>query len=87
MSTSRRHLISTMLAAPLAGVAQTFSNPGATVGFKADNGPVRTECGVGALMPWADALWAVTYNSHMKGRLRLGLFRIDEKLNSSAFRA
>ncbi len=83
MSTSRRHLISTMLAAPLAGVAQTFSSPGTTVGFKADNGPVRTECGVGALMPWADALWAVTYNSHKIGTgYGLGLFRIDEKLNS-----
>lgn len=83
MSPSRRHLISSLLAAPLAGVAQTFSHPGATVGFKADNGPARSECGTGALMPWADALWVVTYNSHMKGTgYGLGLFRVDEKLNS-----
>jgi hypothetical protein len=34
-------------------------------------------------MPWADALWAVTYNSHMKGTgTGLGLYRIDENLKS-----
>ncbi len=45
--------------------------------------PQRSECGVGALMPWADSLWAVTYNSHKKGTgSGLGLFRIDETLKS-----
>jgi len=54
-----------------------------TIGFKADTVPERTECGIGALMPWADALWAVTYNSHMKGTgYGLGLHRIDEALKS-----
>lgn len=34
-------------------------------------------------MPWADALWAVTYNSHMKGTgSGLGLYRIDDSLKS-----
>ena len=34
-------------------------------------------------MPWADALWAVTYNSHKKGTgYGLGLYRIDETLKS-----
>ena len=57
-----------MLAAPAAAFAQTIRcGGGVYVGFKADNVPERTECGVGALMPWADALWAVTYNSHMAG--------------------
>lgn len=53
------------------------------VGFKADTGPIRSECGVGALMPWADSLWAVTYNSHTKTTgTGLGLYRIDEDLKS-----
>lgn len=52
------------------------------VGVKADTGPARSESGVGALMPWADVLWAVTYNSH-KARTGtgLGLYEIDEKLS------
>lgn len=49
------------------------------VGFKADTGPIRSECGVGALMPWADALWAITYNSHTKATgTGLALYRIDD---------
>ena len=27
--------------------------------LKAELGPPRSECGVGALMPWADRLWAI----------------------------
>jgi hypothetical protein len=30
----------------------------------ADLGPPRSECGVGALMPWAGSLWLVSYVSH-----------------------
>lgn len=53
------------------------------VGFVADIGPARSECGVGAMMPWADALWAVTYNSHKSPTgTGLGLYRIDERLKS-----
>lgn len=53
------------------------------IGFKADTGPARSECGVGALMPWADALWAVTYNSHKQATgSGLGLYRIDERLQA-----
>jgi hypothetical protein len=52
-----------------------------TVGFKADNVPSRTECGTGAMMPWADSLWVVTYNSHKKTTgTGLGLYRIGEDL-------
>jgi hypothetical protein len=55
------------------------------VGFRADSTAPRSECGVGALMPWADQLWAVTYNSH-KARTgtNLWLYRIDEELKSHA---
>jgi len=53
------------------------------VGFRADTVPARSECGVGALMPWADALWAVTYNSHRERTgTGLGLYRIDDQLES-----
>lgn len=82
MTPSRRTLLSSLLAAP-AALSQTFHTSGQTIGFKADNVPERTECGIGALMPWADSLWTVTYNSHMKGTgSGLGLYRIDENLKS-----
>ncbi len=62
-------------------LAQSFLPGIPNVGFKSDTGPARSECGIGALMPWADSLWAVTYNSHMKGTgAGLGLYRIDETL-------
>ncbi|MCP5120531.1 MAG: hypothetical protein GY953_57795, partial [bacterium] len=63
--------------------SQTFLPGIPNIGVKADSGPDRSESGVGALLPWADVLWAVTYNSHMAGTgSGLGLYRIDDKLNS-----
>ena len=51
------------------------------IGLKADTGAPRSECGVGALLPWADSLWAVTYNSHMsRTGTGLGLYRISDQL-------
>lgn len=60
----------------------TTRTPGLpNVGFAADNAPARSECGVGALLPWADGLWAVTYNSHTRRTgTGLGLYRIDDNL-------
>ena len=54
------------------------------VGVKADSGPNRSECGVGALIAWADRLWVVTYVSSRGGRSGsgVGLYSIDEDLNS-----
>ena len=50
--------------------------------LKAGLGPPRTECGVGALFPWADRLWAVTYVSHKtQSGVGTGLYEIDESLN------
>jgi hypothetical protein len=73
-----------MLGAGGIAAAQTFSGTSqTTIGFKADTIPERSECGIGALMPWADSLWAITYNSHKKGTgYGLGLYRIDEALKS-----
>jgi hypothetical protein len=84
MSTTRRSLLYALLGTPAMALAQTTgSSDGIHVGFKADNVPERTECGVGALMPWADALWAVTYNSHMPGTgTGLGLYRIGDDLRA-----
>ena len=49
--------------------------------LKAELGPPRSECGVGALMPWADRLWAVTYVSHKRATgVGTGLYEIDETL-------
>jgi len=48
---------------------------------KADLLPVRTECGIGALMPWAGRLWLITYVSHKStSGSGTGLYEIDENL-------
>lgn len=49
---------------------------------KADHLPIRSETGIGALMPWANRLWFVTYVAH-KGRTGggTGLFSIGDDLN------
>ena len=42
----------------------------------------RSEAGIGALMPWADKLWAITYPSHgPESGSGTGLYVIDEDLN------
>ena len=46
----------------------------------ADHSP-RTEAGTGALFPWADRLWIVTYVAHMEGTgSGTGLYEINEKM-------
>jgi len=45
---------------------------------KADTGPRRSESGVGALMAWADKLWAVTYLSEPNAGSGTGLYEIDQ---------
>jgi hypothetical protein len=74
------------LAAALAQGGSSLRGQGliaGSLGLKADTGPERSESGIGALMPWADALWAVNYNSHKKGTgSGLGLHRIDENLKA-----
>lgn len=50
--------------------------------IKAELGPPRTECAAGALMPWADKLWVVSYvSSKGKSGVGTGLFEIDENLH------
>jgi hypothetical protein len=80
-SLSRRSVLAALAGVTGQAFAQSFL-PGITnIGLKGDNDPGRTECGVGALMPWADGLYAVTYNSSGKGSGNgLGLYRIDETL-------
>ena len=39
----------------------------------------RTEAGIGALIPWADTLWAIGYVSHNEGE-GIGLYAIDDQL-------
>jgi hypothetical protein len=81
MPPTRRAAISGLVAA-LPGAAQ-LGLP--NIGLRAETGPPRSECGVGALMPWADALWAVTYNSHTPRTGRgLSLYRIDDQLRAEA---
>ena len=47
----------------------------------AELGPPRSECGVGAMMAWADKLWLVTYVSHKSASgVGTGLFSINEQL-------
>ncbi len=76
---SRRNLLGMLTAG--SALAQTRTPGLPNVGIKADTGPIRSESGIGALMPWADMLWAVNYNSHMsRTGSGLGLYRIDENL-------
>ena len=50
--------------------------------LKAGLGPPRSECGVGALMAWADRLWALSYVSSSRGSgVGTGLYEIDEDLD------
>jgi hypothetical protein len=83
---SRRELLSLLgAAAAMPAAAQRLATPSGlpNVGVKAETGLPRSESGVGALMPWADALWAVTYNSHTsRTGTGLGLYRIGEDLKS-----
>lgn len=47
---------------------------------KAAHHPARTETGIGALMPWADRLWFVTYVSSKAGSGdNTGLFSVDDQ--------
>ncbi len=39
------------------------------------------ECGTGALVPWADRLWAISYSPHMPNGSDDKLYEIDENLN------
>jgi hypothetical protein len=47
---------------------------------KADLVPRRSEAGIGALMPWADRLWMITYPSNRNSGSGTGLYEIDESL-------
>lgn len=48
---------------------------------KADHHPARSETGIGALMPWANRLWFVTYVAHKSGTGGgTGLFWVDDDL-------
>ena len=83
MTLNRRDLLKGLVVpSVVAAQAQTFMPGIPNVGVKADSGPRRTESSVGALMPWADVLWAVTYVSSRGGRSGsgTGLYEIDENL-------
>lgn len=83
MRMNRRDLLKGLVApVATAAHAQTFLPGIPNVGVKADSGPRRTESAVGALMPWADVLWAVTYVSSRgyKSGSGTGLYEIDDRL-------
>jgi len=51
------------------------------VSVKAGHRPRRSETGIGALMPWAERLWFVTYVSHKRDSgSGTGLFSLDDTL-------
>jgi hypothetical protein len=39
------------------------------------------ECGIGAVIPWADKLWMITYAPHMPRGSDHKLYSIDDELN------
>ncbi|XP_035828517.1 uncharacterized protein LOC101845042 [Aplysia californica] len=52
----------------------------------ASSGPKRSECGTGALMPWADKLYMVSYLSVPEGGNGTGLYEIDENFKMTKLR-
>lgn len=51
-----------------------------TLAMTADHYP-RTEAGTGALMPWADRLWVITYVAHLSPTgSGTGLYEVDENM-------
>lgn len=77
MRTSRRNILR------WAGFAATVGAPAdrpPIAGVYASGSPKRSESGVGALMPWADRLWAVTYLNNPGNGEGSGLWEIDENL-------
>jgi hypothetical protein len=77
---SRRSILAALVGTTGYCAAQSLL-PGNQLGFKSDNDPFRTECGIGALMPWADGLYASTYNSSgPKNDTGLGLYRIEDTM-------
>lgn len=65
---------------PPLNISGTFPH----LAVKAGHFPDRTETGIGALMPWADRLWFVTYLAHTaKTGSGTGLFSIDDNMQLS----
>lgn len=51
------------------------------LGLVCDSKPQRSEGGIGALMPWADKLWMITYVAHLaRSGGGTGLFTLDQNL-------
>ena len=52
-----------------------------TIAAVADTGPLRSESGIGAVMPWADLLWYISYTSFgATDGSGTGLFSVDAEL-------
>lgn len=65
-------------APPLPGIEVSGVFPG--LAMVADHSP-RTEAGTGALMPWADRLWIITYVAHTEtSGAGTGLYYIDDSM-------
>ncbi len=66
------------------GEDQVFNISGVIpqLAVKATHLPARSETGIGALMPWADRLWFVTYVAHKAGSGGgTGLFYVDDQFH------
>jgi len=48
--------------------------------IRTDRNATRSESAVGALLPWADKLWAIGYVSHISGA-GIGLYTVDDQFN------
>lgn len=73
-------LITAFFAGPVAGTAAEWpSFSGRYPHLAAYNS--SGECGIGAVVPWADRLWFITYAPHMPGGSDDKLYEIDSELN------
>jgi hypothetical protein len=77
---AERPPLQSQAAGPAAETPVHFSGVVPRLAMVADHSP-RSEAGIGALMPWAGRLWAITYTAHKAATgSGTGLFTIDEDM-------
>ncbi|EAQ79059.1 hypothetical protein [Blastopirellula marina] len=70
-------LAATLVSSVSAQAPRSFSGVYPHLSFFNDDG----ECGTGAVVPWADRLWAITYSPHRPNGSTDKLYEIDRDLN------
>ena len=70
-------LIAFLLSAVAPAQIQNHVDPNMTV--RAPGTGSDSEAGIGAMIPWADSLWVISYVAHIRGS-GLGLYQVNAKM-------